>query len=94
MAQSYFGSSLALYQEAQPELDTEVLSVNFNMELYGRGGADGDKDYGDTTVLIEFEQPRDWKYRDRTKDGVAGVGGAAGGPMVAHTTAWNRWDHS
>ena len=68
--------------------------MNFNMELYGRGGADEDNDYGDTTVLIEFEQPRDWKYRDRTKDGVAGVGGAAGGPMVAHTTAWNRWDTS
>jgi len=83
----YIGSSLILARRD----GTPLVSVDFSCERYnegeGPGGAldsQGDR-VGETTVTIDFHQPRAWKYRPDESPFDAS-------DMVAHVTAWNDWD--
>ena len=88
----YIGSSLVL---ARPD-GTPLISIDFSCERYDAEEDAGVahpamEDYwheprvGETTVTIDFHQPRAWKYRPDESP-------AEASDMVAHVTAWNDWD--
>ena len=88
----YIGSSLVL---ARIDNGTPLISIDFSCERYDAeeeaGALPAMEDYwheprvGETTVTIDFHQPRAWKYRPAESP-------AEASDMVAHVTAWNDWD--
>ena len=99
LSDCYIGSNLVL---AAPDCEP-VVSVLFLSERYG-GEEDDAGENGDTTVFVEYNEPRDWKGKTGwTSEQPAPppapspqqLGSSAEPPdtipWMAHVTAFNRW---